>query len=274
MHEGRYGTVVSPDGTTIGYQRAGEGPVPLVALHGGTADRTRWQVVAPLLAEHHAVWLVDRRGRGLSGDAPAYDLDREVDDLVSVVAAAGPGTVLLAHSFGATVALRAAPRLERLAGMVLYEPAFETPGHVMVNEAAFATLEGLLAAGNRERALQRFFRDVVGLSPVAVESRRPTWIWEARLAAVHTLTREGRAARAFRLQPEGLRSLPYPVLVMAGTESPAWLRSAAQAAHEALPGSGLVELDGQAHMAMDTAPEAFAREVSSFVRSCAAAHSR
>lgn len=267
MNETSHGAVTSADGTPIGYEASGSGPA-LVAVHGGTADRTRWQVVTPLLTREHTLWAVDRRGRGLSGDAADYSIGREADDVVALIEAAGPGSVLLAHSYGATVALAAATRLTGVAGVVLYEPALETPGNAIVDDATFEEAERLIADGDRDAALTLFFRRVIGLPDEVIDGMRPTPVWAARCAAVHTLTREGYAARAFSLKDAGLAALPFPVLVMRGTESPAWLRAASAATHDAIPGSTLVELDGQAHMAMDTAPEAFAREVLAFSRTC------
>lgn len=264
------GSVRSADGTTIGYEASGTGPV-LVAVHGGTADRTRWAAVGSLLARHFTVWAIDRRGRGASGDGTSYSLEREAEDLIALVEAAGPDASVLAHSYGATVALAAARELSGVEGLVLYEPALETPGHTIVDEETFAQVEALLDQNAREEALTLFFRQVIGLPDHMIEAMRPTPTWTARLAAVHTLTREGRAAQAFRPHREGMAALPFPVLVLRGTESPGWLRAAAVAAHEAIPGSRLVDLDGQAHMAMDTAPETFAREVVGFLKRSRAA---
>jgi len=268
-----HGSVTSTDGTTIGYDVTGSGPV-LVAVHGGTADRTRWRVVRPLLEREHEVWAVDRRGRGLSGDRVDYAITREAEDLVAVVAAAGDGCVLLAHSYGATVALAAMAGLARLPGLVgvvLYEPALETPGHPIVDDATFEEMQRLVGAERRDDALELFLRAVIGLPDAAIEALRATPDWAARAAAVHTLVREGYAARGLACPPHSLAGLPFPVLVLRGTESPAWLRSAAEAARAAVPESRLVELDGQAHMAMDTAPEAFARVVLDFADRCSSA---
>ena len=274
MDDNKVGTVTSADGTRIGFEVSGSGPV-IVSLHGGTADRTRWQAVQPLLSRASTLWAVDRRGRGLSGDGPgAYDIEREADDLVALLRAAGPDSVLLAHSYGATIALTAAPRLPAVAGVVLYEPALETPGHPIVDDATFAQVERLIAQDDRDAALTLFLRSVIGLPDAAIDAMRTTPVWAARLAAVHTLIREGYAARDVRLDPTVLASLPFPVLVLRGTASPAFLVAAAGAVHEAVPESRLVELEGQAHMAMDTAPELFAREVLGFARDCRAASAR
>jgi pimeloyl-ACP methyl ester carboxylesterase len=52
---------------------------------------------------------------------------------------------------------------------------------------------------------------------------------------------------------------------MRGTESSAWLRSGTQAVRIALPNATMVELKGQNHSAMITAPEYFAEKVVQFV---------
>lgn len=265
MAEGAQQSVVSEDGTEIGFEVTGSGPV-MIAIHGGTADRSRWAAVLPLLAPHFTVWSVDRRGRGLSGDASTYAIDVEVADIRALVRAAGPGCVLLAHSYGATCALAAAADgLPGVRALVLYEPAFATPGHDVVDEETFREVEQFLAEGRPEDALTLFFRKVIGLPDPMIDAMRPTPMWAARVAAAHTMPREGRAAQAFEPNTAALRELTCPTLVLRGTESPAWLRASSEAAHLALPGSALAELDGQAHMAMDTAPELFAREVTGFV---------
>lgn len=68
-------TVTSADGTQIAYERTGSGP-PLVFVHGTTADHTRWDPIRPAFEEHFTVYAIDRRGRGESGDAAEYALDR------------------------------------------------------------------------------------------------------------------------------------------------------------------------------------------------------
>ena len=68
--------VASRDGTQIVWWTSGTGP-PLVLVHGTPADHTRWRPLLPYLEPHVTVHAMDRRGRGGSGDAPAYDLARE-----------------------------------------------------------------------------------------------------------------------------------------------------------------------------------------------------
>src|SRR5690348_5989357 len=79
-------TVKSADGTPIAIECAGAGP-SLVIVHGGTGDRTRWTPLFPLLASKFLVCAMDRRAHGGSGDTAPYSLQKEVEDVVAVVAA-------------------------------------------------------------------------------------------------------------------------------------------------------------------------------------------
>src|SRR6201999_3129162 len=96
--------VTSADGTEIAVTITGAGP-PLVVCPGSLATARDWQLVARALAPRMTTYALDRRGHGNSGDAPAYSLDREQDDLAAVIELAGPDVTLLGHSYGGAVAL-------------------------------------------------------------------------------------------------------------------------------------------------------------------------
>ena len=113
--------VVSQDGTPIAVWRSGEGP-PLVLIHGAAADHNRWAPVLPALEERFTVFAIDRRGRGRSGDASDYALEREYEDVVAVVEAAGEGVDVLGPSYGGICALEAALLSDRIRELVRYEP--------------------------------------------------------------------------------------------------------------------------------------------------------
>jgi pimeloyl-ACP methyl ester carboxylesterase len=59
--------------------------------------------------------------------------------------------------------------------------------------------------------------------------------------------------------------LTLPTLLLMGSESPAFLKAPTTALVRALPNCRVVVMQGQAHIAMNTAPELFAREVLSFL---------
>ena len=251
--------VTSADGTRIGCEVDGAGPA-LLLVHGSTADRHRWAAVRAALAERFTLVLMDRRGRGLSGDGPGdrYALGREAEDVAAVLAELGPGASVLAHSYGGSCALEAAATGARAARLLVYEPAFGTPEGPVFPLAALAAVETALARGDREAALETFFADVLLLDEAALAAMRGTPMWQARVAAAPTLAREARAANAFRPRAG---ELTMPVRFLLGTETTPPLACAARAAHAAVPGSSLRALPGHGHAAMDTGPDLFVAEV-------------
>src|SRR5262245_57798877 len=103
----------SKDGTTIAFDRTGQGPV-VVLVDGALCHRAFGPsaALAKELAAHFTVVTYDRRGRGDS-DAAACGPDaveREVEDLDAVVKAAGAPASVLGVSSGAALALEAARR--------------------------------------------------------------------------------------------------------------------------------------------------------------------
>ena len=71
-------TVTSSDGTTIAFDRFGEGP-PVILVCGGSVDRMADVGLARALAPDFTVLNYDRRGRGDSGDTLPYAIEREVE---------------------------------------------------------------------------------------------------------------------------------------------------------------------------------------------------
>src|SRR5262245_34089346 len=113
----------SDDGTRIAYERSGSGP-PLVLVHGTSVERFSFRFLEPLLRDRFTLCAVDRRGRGESGDpAGRYAIEHEFADVAAVVASLAEPADLFGHSFGATVAMGAAPIATNLRRLILYEPA-------------------------------------------------------------------------------------------------------------------------------------------------------
>lgn len=262
----RMETVTSPDGTPIAYERTGAGP-PLVLVHGTTADHTRWAPVLPALEARFAVYAIDRRGRGDSGDAAAYALDREAEDVAAVVESIDDPVVLLGHSYGALCALEAARLTDGLRGLVLYEPPIPIGGHQAASADDLAAMRAHLDAGEDEAALVVFFTEVADVPPAQLDVLRSAPNWPARVAAAHTAYREARAADAYAFDPARFDGMTTPTLLLAGGESPTWFREAIDALEAALPDSRVAVLEGQEHVAMNTAPERFVEAVLAFVES-------
>lgn len=261
--------VRSRDGTEIGYFSSGTGP-PLVLVHGGTADHSRWRPVLGLLEPHVTVHAVDRRGRGASGDGPAYDIEREFEDIAAVVDAiagetGGPVDVL-GHSFGGVCVLGAATLTPNVRRLVLYEPPVN-PDAGAFKPGLLERLEALLDEGRREATLETFFREAVMMPEHELETFRALPAWQARIAAAHTITRELRAVlggRAF--DAARAARITAPVLLLLGGDSPPVVQEETETVLAALPDARVAILEGQQHVAIDLVPEVFARQVLSFVQ--------
>jgi pimeloyl-ACP methyl ester carboxylesterase len=255
--------VQSPDGTRLGVERVGSGP-PLLAVHGGIADRSRWTLLKERIADRFTLHLLDRRGRGASTreSSEPYALSREVDDVLAVIEAIGEPVRYLGHSYGALLGMEAMTRTDRIERALLYEPPFDTPGHVMISAATLDTISSRIAAGDREGALDVFYRDVLGTDSTPFKALP---MWPVRIAIVHTIEREGRVGLTYRLVPERFEGVTTPTRILLGTESPPPFRAAAEAAHVAIPTSDVVLLPGQGHTMIDADPDGFVRQVTDFL---------
>lgn len=254
----------SRDGTPIAIYQSGAG-VPLVLVHGTVASSTRWARILPTFENHFTVYTVDRRGRGESGDSDIYATEREFEDVAAVIDAINEPVHLLGHSFGGICALEAALRTQNLRKLVLYEPPIPLKGIQIYPEGVVGRLQALLDAGNRAEVVTTFMREVVRMPSHELELFRSSPAWPARVAAAHTLPRELLAVELYTFDGQRFKDLQTPTLLLLGSDSPHFFKAAIEAVNSVLPDSRIVVMAGQQHIAMDTAPELFAREVIGFL---------
>jgi pimeloyl-ACP methyl ester carboxylesterase len=245
----------SRDGTQIGFFASGEGP-PLLLVHGGLGDHTRWGPLLPYLEPHFAVYAMDRRGRGASGDSADYEIEREYDDVAAVVDAiaemTGSPVGVYCSSFGGICAFGAATLTRHIGGLALYEGwPLPRPETLSPSTDFVARVEALLAAGDREAALKAFYLEVVGLSEEQFAPVRAQPSWPNRVAAAGTMLREERAFRAATFDPAQAARITVPTLLLVGSDSPDW---EAETVAAALPDARVAVLEGQAHVADLLAP--------------------
>jgi pimeloyl-ACP methyl ester carboxylesterase len=116
------GSVLSKDGTRIGYLQVGQGPAA-VLVHGSNESARSHTQLALALADAFTVYLPDRRGRGLSGPhRPDHGIRTEVEDLQAVLAGSGAQKVF-GVSVSALIALEAARTQPAIRQIAAYEPA-------------------------------------------------------------------------------------------------------------------------------------------------------
>lgn len=262
-----FGSVHSRDGTAIGFTRSGDGP-PLVLVHGASSEKSRWTPVVRALQRRFTVYAMDRRGRGTSGDAPAYAIEREVEDVAAVVDAAGAPAAVVAHSYGALCALEATRLACNIGKLVLYEPPIVLEALPADGPEAkvIAEIDQHLQAGDRAGALEIFFRGNLGLSDAEIAEMRERPSWPSRVALAHTLARELRERRRYRFDEGRFKDYAIPTLLVLGGESPARHAKVAARLQSALAGSRLAVLAGHGHIAIDAGPDLFAATVIDFLR--------
>lgn len=253
--------VRSADGTAIGFVELGSGP-PLVIAHGSVSTAEHWLAVAMHLADRFTCHVMDRCGRGRSGDHPEHAIEREAEDIRAVLEAAGPGAHLLGHSYGAICTLEAA-RMAPPTRLVLYEP----PLHIRATQAnALATELGeRIESGAREEALVHFLRQGPEIPDPEIDVLRRTPIWQQMVAVIHTVPREGRAIARIDADLERYRQLAMPVLLLVGRLSSKDLQDASIRLADVLADTHTLWLEDQAHVANLVAPDLVARGIAGFL---------
>jgi pimeloyl-ACP methyl ester carboxylesterase len=257
--------VHSADGTPIACRTLGQGP-PLLLVHGTTDDHTAFTPVSARLARTHTVFAMDRRGRGASGDNPDYTVEREFEDVAAVLDHVGPGARAIGHSFGAICLVMGAHlRPASVARLVLYEPPLPIPGRAFYRDGFLERMQAAWARGDRDAVVGGFFAEVIGVPPRIVERMRSLPGWASRLAGAHTLMREMLVPRDHHLDVSVLAGWKVPCLLLRGQRSPTFLHNATALLARTLAASRTVELSGQAHGAIQQAPEDFLAAVAPFL---------
>jgi pimeloyl-ACP methyl ester carboxylesterase len=238
--------LTSTDGTTIAYERSGEGPALILAV-GAFCDRSSTAALTPLLSSQFTVYEYDRRGRGSSGDSPDYSIDREVDDLAALISAAGGSARVYGHSSGAALALEAAARGVPVTGLVAYEP----PYTAMDDGTGGSTelLEGVrarIAAGDRDGAAALFLQGV-GTPAEYIPMIRQSPGWPHLLELAPGLVYDLTLCNGGVVPHERLARIGIPTVAVSGGASPEWAPRAGAAIAAAVPGARHVVLEGQTH---------------------------
>ena len=244
---GPMATVTSRDGTAIAFDRVGDGP-PVIVVLGAFNDRSAGAPLAAHLAPHFTVFTYDRRGRGESGDTAPYAVEREIEDLDALIAAAGGSANVFGYSSGAVLALYAAARGLAITKLAVYEPPFVVDDERPRPPADLAAqLAALVAAGRRGDAVELFQVQGVGIPVDVVVQMRQAPFRPAMEAMAHTLVYEILITGDLAVPVDLAARITVPTLAIDGGASPAWMRHGVQALADALPAAQHRTLEGQTH---------------------------
>ena len=240
-------TVTSRDGTSIHYDRLGDGP-PVVLVTGGSVDRSSNAGLADELAGRgFSAYNYDRRGRDGSGDTPPYAIEREIEDVAAVIEAAGGRAHLYGTSSGAALAMHAAAAGVPVARLAMWEPPYSVGGRPDLPDDTAAVYRDLVEAGRRGDAVEYFMAKVVGLPPEFVAGARQAPWWAQQEALAHTLAYDATIMGDYTIPADVAKAVPVPTLIVTGAASFGFLAETADALAALIPDAQLATLEGQEH---------------------------
>ncbi len=252
--------VTSKDATTIHFEQTGSGPT-LILVAGALCDHNVLTPLAKLLSEHFTVINYDRRGRGQSGNALPYTVQREVEDIEALINRAGGSAYLFGVSSGAALALEAANQLPaKVSKLVIYEPPFLVDNSRPAIPLDFADrARDLVADGRRGDAVEYFMVEAVGVPAAQVGEMRKSPMWAGMEKLAHTLEYDGRIMEGTQsakpLPDNRWKNVKARTVVMDGSASPPWMRNAARDAARVIPHATYRTLEGQDHGVAMMAPQ-------------------
>jgi pimeloyl-ACP methyl ester carboxylesterase len=243
--------IFSKDGTNIAYDKTGQGPA-LIIVAGAFQGRMAMAAYAEPLSKHFTVYNYDRRGRGESGDTQPYAIEREIEDIDTLVQEAGGSAFVFGGSSGGVLTLDAAARGSNITKLAVYEPPFVVDdSRDPVPENMVEQLKALIASGRRGDAAETFMT-VGSLMPAdMVASMRTQPFWAEIEAVAHTLVYDAiimdGTMRGRPLPVDRWTNVTIPTLVIYGGAGPTWSRNAAESLVKLLPQAEPQILEGQFH---------------------------
>jgi pimeloyl-ACP methyl ester carboxylesterase len=241
---------MSRDGTPIAFERLGDGEA-LILVGGALQGRATYHPLAEELSRHLTVVNYDRRGRGDSGDTAPYAVEREIEDLRALIAAAGGTASVYGHSSGAGLVLHAAARGLPLDKIVLHEPPFGSGSEEerRAEQEEAEQISALLAQNRRVDAVTFYFASM-GLPTEVVQhlAHDPAMLANAPTIRYDPYEVMSEHSRGGMTPAEQASRVTLPALVLAGGASPEWMIDASRQIADALPNGRLRVLEGHDHV--------------------------
>ena len=286
------GSVISKDGTIIGYRKMGNGP-SIILLHGGGKSSQTLMQLSMALSDEFTVYIPDRRGRGLSGPfGDNYGLQREVEDMDAILKKTGAHYVF-GTATGGIIALQSALELPAIHKAVLYEPPF------YVNETEMNNFNDIGKRYDKYLAEGKLSSAMVTSGEIATkvsdDELQPPYQWVKYMPNIvlrlifkivlelDARTIKGEDIKLKDLLPtfhndvilvnetkgtiENFKNVSAEVLLLNGSKTFLFLKHSIDALNEVLPHVERVEIQGIDHAAAEDAtgkPEIVAHEIKNF----------
>lgn len=277
------GFVTSKDGTAIGYRQLGHGP-GIVLVQGTMGTAQHFMQLAGSLADTFTVFVPDRRGRGMSGHGRSdYSIHREVEDLDALLTKTNAHYVF-GLSSGAMISLQAALTSATIHKLAIFEPPLFINGSVPT--ALIARYEKEMAQGRVAAALITGMQ--AGQFGPPIFNVMPRWLleWFVSMAMkkeekqgadgyptmgelAPTLHNDFQLVNEMSDKLKNFKDVRSKVLLLGGSQSPVYLKSALENLEKILPHAEWIEFPGLGHAAVWNAdrggqPEPVAQELRRF----------
>ena len=241
--------VRSSDGTRIAFTKTGNGPA-LVIVSGALSHRALLgdTLLVPRLAEHFSVYTYDRRGRGESGDAKPYAVDREIEDLEALIDHAGGSAYLYGVSSGAALSLQTAAKLgaAKVSKLAIYDAPYGQPQRAFTEQKE--RINQLVSTGQPGDAAS-YFLSAIGTPPKVLEDKKRSPAWEAMKKIDFTLAYDYEVLGDGDLPEDVAKAITVPTLVMNGEKSLDFMHASAARIARLIPNARHATIKGQAHQA-------------------------
>lgn len=178
-------TVISRDGTKIGYLSVGHGP-SVIVIPGVLSMAADYSAFALALADHFTVHTIERRGRGESGpQGDDYSIVKECEDVLALQAVTG-ASLLVGHSYGGQVALEVARNSQAFRKIAVYKPGVSIDGSMPKDW--MPGYEKSLAENRKVDALVEF---TLADAPPRIR-RIPPWLMKLLMLLLTSFSRQYR----------------------------------------------------------------------------------
>ena len=252
----------------------------MLLLPGGMQASQHYMRLATALADTLTVYVVDRRGRGLSGPhGDQYSMVKECEDVEALLAQTGAHFVF-GHSSSGLIALQAALTLPSIRKVAIYEPPLSL--HGSISTSWIPRFDREIAEGKLASALITFIK-------ADHLSRLPRWVllllmkWYLARgkktllpndipmeALIPTQRFDGLLVKEMDSSLESFALLHADVLLLGGAKSPAFLREILDALARTLPQVKRIEYPDFDHSAPNQSrpnrkdPERIAEDLRAF----------
>ena len=235
----------------------------MLLIHGMNAHSRWWDFIAPQLLDRYQVAAMDLTGMGDSDYRYEYSSNTYADEILAVLddAKFGTDSIVVAHSFGGYMAVRAANKApDRFKALVMVDSGIRHPDDPVPEQIWMSGARSKIYP-DKETALNRFrFKppqpcdNEFLLQYIARNSLMPVdggWTWKFDEDLLTSLTDAER-------KPEEFQALPTTLGVIFGADSELFSRRTLEYMQELIPEPFLIKeiANAQHHLFLDQ-PQAF-----------------